>query len=72
MGGMIRNKGQQIKSRDTIPLINDLEIEDIFEDEDREEGASVTNLISGLVGLILVELVDEILHGRRSNHGTSR
>src|SRR6266568_3098683 len=48
MGG-IRNKGHQIKSEDIIPWINDLEIEDIFEDEDEEEGMGVTDLINGLV-----------------------
>ena len=43
MGG-IRNIGYQIKE-DTIPLVNDLEIEGIFKDKDREEGSSVTDLV---------------------------
>src|SRR5271170_4285612 len=60
LGGMIRREeGQQIELGDTIPLIDDLEMEDVFEDEDREEGASVTDLINGLVDLILVELADQ-------------
>ena len=52
-GGIISNKeGQQIK-RDTAPLINDLEMQDVFEDEDEEEGAGVTDLIKQ-VGRLLV------------------
>ena len=31
---------------DIIPLINDLKILDIFKDEDKEEGDSVTNALS--------------------------
>ena len=58
LGGIIREEGQQIELGDTIPLIDDLEIEDIFEDKDGEEGVSVTDLINGLVDLILVELAD--------------
>jgi hypothetical protein len=36
-----------------IPLIDDLEIRDIFKDEDREEEDSVTDLI-----LVVVELLE--------------
>ena len=39
MGG-IKNTGHQIKE-DTTPLVNDLEIEGIFKDKDREEGSSL-------------------------------
>ena len=42
IGGIRNNKGQQIKNRNAIPLIDDLEIRDIFKDEDKEEGDSVT------------------------------
>ena len=39
-------------NRNVIPLINNLEIGDIFKDEDKEEGDSVTDLI-----LVVVELL---------------
>ena len=42
----IRNEGgHQIDSGQRTPLINDLEIRTIFEDEAEEEGAGVTDLI---------------------------
>ena len=44
MGG-IRNIGHQIKEEDTTPLVDDLEMEGIFKDKDREEGSSVTDLV---------------------------
>jgi len=34
-----------MKDRNAIPLINDLEIGEIFKDKDREEGDSVIDLI---------------------------
>ena len=43
MGG-IRDIGHQIK-KDTIPLVNDLKMEGIFKDKDKEEGSSVTDLV---------------------------
>ena len=54
MGG-IRNKGHQIESENTIPWINDLEIKDVFKDEDGEEGISITDLINGLVKILRLE-----------------
>ena len=54
MGG-IRNKSQQIKLGHSIPLIKDLEIDSIFKDEAKEEGASVIDLE------ILVVLVIRLL-----------
>jgi len=50
-----------------IPLINNLEIEDIFKDEDKEEGDSITDLILAVVRLLkrdinrLVKIVREAL-----------
>ena len=44
MGG-IRNTGHQIKEEDTTPLVNDLEMQGIFKDEDKEEGSSITDLV---------------------------
>ena len=44
--GIISNKEDyQIKQEDTTPLINNLEIIDVFKNEDGEEGAGVTDLI---------------------------
>ena len=48
MGGIIKSKNQ-IKSEDTPPLVNDLEIRDIFKDKDKEEGDSVIDSIEELV-----------------------
>ena len=33
-----------------------MEIEDVFEDEDEEEGAGVTDLINGLVEILRLEI----------------
>ena len=50
-----------------IPLINNLEIEDIFKDEDKEEGDSITDLILAVVRLLkrdinrLVKIIQEAL-----------
>ena len=43
--GGIRNIGHWMKKGHTIPLVNDLEIDGIFKDKDREEGDSVIDLI---------------------------
>ncbi len=37
---------------DIIPLVNDLEIFGIFEDEDKEEGDSVTDSLSTMLWLL--------------------
>ena len=55
IGGIIRNKKQQIESGNTTPLINDLEMQDVFKDENGERGGSVTDLIYGLVDLLSLE-----------------
>ena len=34
------------KGRSTIPLINDLEMQDIFKDEDIKEGVGVTDFMN--------------------------
>ena len=54
MGG-IRNKDHQIKTKDTIPQIDDLEIEDVFKGEDEEEGMGVMDFINGLVEILRLE-----------------
>jgi len=41
---------------DIIPLVNNLEILEIFKDEDKEEGDSVTNALSIMLWLLREEL----------------
>ena len=41
--------------KSTILWINDLEIEDVFKDENGEEGVGVMDLISGLVEILRLE-----------------
>ena len=53
--GIIREKDHQIKSGNTTPLINDLEMQDVFKDEDKKRGDGVTDLINGLVDLLSLE-----------------
>jgi len=52
---IIRKKDHQIKSGNTTPLINDLEMQDVFKNKDEERGDDVTNLISRLVDLLSLE-----------------
>ena len=61
--GGIRDIGYQIKLGNAIPLINNLEIGSIFEDKDKEEGDSVTDLVLLVLRILkqdLRELVDSI------------
>ena len=51
--GGISNNRNQIKQDNTTPLINDLEIQDIFKDEDKREGDSVINLIEEVLRLLI-------------------
>ena len=46
----------QIKEGSTTPLINDLEMQDVFEDEDIKEGAGITDLINQVSQLLRAEL----------------
>ena len=45
MEGIRNKKGYWVKIRHSTPFINDLEIEELFKDEDEEEGASVIDFI---------------------------
>ena len=47
--GIISNDINQINQTDIIPLVNDLEILEIFKDEDKEEGDSVTDALSTIL-----------------------
>jgi len=55
IGDIIREEDHQIESGNTTPLINNLEIQDIFKDKDEKRGDSVTDLISGLVDCLSLE-----------------
>ena len=62
--GGIRDIGHQIESGNATPLINNLEIGSIFEDEDKEEGDGVTDLVLSVLRILrqdLGELVDSIM-----------
>ena len=50
--GIIKEEDHQIELENTTPLINDLEMQDVFKDEDGERGDGVTDLINGLVDLL--------------------
>jgi len=53
--GIIKNKEQQIESGNTTPLINDLEMQEVFKDKDGERGGSVIDLMYGLIDLLSLE-----------------
>ena len=55
IGDIIRKEDHQIELGNTTPLIDDLEMQDVFEDEDEERGDGVTDLINGLVDLLSLE-----------------
>ena len=55
MGGIIREKDHQIESGNTTPLINNLEMQDVFKDKDKKRGDNIIDLISGLVDLLSLE-----------------
>ena len=47
--GIRNKKGYYIKSGYSIPLINNLEIKELFKDKNRKKGVNVTNLINRIV-----------------------
>jgi len=53
--GIIRDKDHQIKSGNTTPLINNLEMQEVFKDKNKERGGSVMDFIYGLVDLLSLE-----------------
>ena len=52
---IIREEDHQIKSGNTTPLIDNLEMQDVFKDEDKKRRDGVIDLISGLVDLLSLE-----------------
>ena len=62
MGG-IRDTSHQINLESSTPLIKDLRMEQIFEDETKEEGASVIDLVLSALRLLredIREVVDSM------------
>ena len=55
MGG-IKNEGYQIELENTIPWIDDLDIRDVFKDEDEEERVGIMDFINGLVEILRLEI----------------
>jgi hypothetical protein len=50
----------QIEIENIIPLINDLEIQNVFKNENGEKGSSVTNLMEKVLRLLrLVEIISQ-------------
>ena len=55
IGGIIK-KENQIKNNNSTPLIDDLEISDIFKDKDNKEGNGVTDKLINEVLQLLVQV----------------
>jgi len=55
IGDIIKEKDHQIKSGNTTPLINNLEMQDVFKDKDEKKGNGVIDLINGLIDLLSLE-----------------
>jgi len=49
---IIKEEDHQIKSGNTTPLINNLEMQNVFKDKDKERGDSIIDLIKGLEDLL--------------------
>ena len=52
---IIRNKDYQNESGNTTPLINNLEMQEVFKDKDGERGGSVTDFINKLIDVLSLE-----------------
>ena len=55
-GGIKNKEGHQIKTGYSIPLINNLEIEELFKNKNKEEGAGITDFISRIVQVLKRDL----------------
>jgi len=55
MGDIIKKEDYQIKSGNTTPLINNLEMQDVFKNKNKKRRDGVTDLINGLVDLLSLE-----------------
>ena len=54
--GIRNEEGYQIETRYSTPLINNLEIKELFKDKDKKEGVGVTDLISRIVQVLRGDL----------------
>ena len=54
IGDIIREK-DQIESGNTTPLIDNLEMQDVFKNENKKRGDGVIDFINGLVDYLLLE-----------------
>jgi len=55
IGNIIRNEDHQNELGNTTPLINNLEMQEVFKDKNGERGGSVTDLINRLVDVLSLE-----------------
>ena len=53
--GIIKEEDHQIELGNTTPLINNLEMQDVFKNKDEEREDSVIDLINRLVDLLLLK-----------------
>ena len=51
-GGIRNKKGHQIKLGYSTPLINNLEINDLFKDKNKEKGVGITDFINRIVQVL--------------------
>ena len=56
IGGIRNKEGHQVKTGHSTPLINDLEIKELFKDKDKEEGTGVIDLINRIVQVLKGDL----------------
>jgi len=52
IGGIIKEEDHQIELGNTTPLINNLEMQNVFKDKDEKRGDGITDFINGLVDLL--------------------
>ena len=54
------SEDHQIEIKNTISLVNDLKMQDVFKDKDGKEGSNITNLMEEVLQLLrLVEIVSQ-------------
>ena len=56
IGGIRNKENYQIKTEYSTPLIDNLEIKELFKDEDEEEGVGIIDLISRIIQVLRRDL----------------
>ena len=56
IGGIRNKKSYQIKIKHSTPLINNLEIKELFKDKNEEKGVGITDLISRIIQVLKKDL----------------